>query len=152
MLNEMAAIIGCTKTAVELTKGLIALKKDNDVQVKAVELNSILLDLQQKLLEAQMVQFSQLEELRELKEAQRKSSEFEQCKNQYSRYVFPKGGIAYSLKQDFADEQPEYYLCSNCYENDQLVTMQNTGGMGWRGLKCPRCNNTIATFDASIRI
>lgn len=152
MLGEMTAIIGCTKSAVELTKSLISLKKDSDVQAKAVELNSILLDLQQKLLEAQMAQFSQLEELRGLKEAQRNTSALEEAKSRHSRYLFPLGGIAYSLKEEFRDGHPEHYLCSNCFESDQLVTMQKTGGVGWNGLKCPRCQNTIQTTNSPIRI
>ncbi len=145
MLDWVAGVLTSTKTATEITKVLVDMKTDAAVNAKAVELTSVLLQLQQQLMVANMEQMELISRMQtleaELKEAQAQLLDAER----YQPHQFSTGAVAYVAKER-VDGQPILYLCSNCFERHLKVTLQVTpGNQNVQGMKCPRCETAITT-------
>lgn len=145
MLDWVAGVLTSTKTATDITKVLVDMKTDGAVNAKAVELTSVLLQLQQQLMVAQMEQMNMLGRMQEL-EAKLKEAERQQLDaEQYQLHQFATGAIAY-VKRERSTVEPLSHLCSNCFEQGQKVTLQVAPGTQVvQGMKCPRCETAITT-------
>jgi len=143
MLGEMAAVLSCTKAAVDLTKGMMSLKKDVDIQAKAIELNNVLFDLQQQLMNAQLGQMQLVERIRGLETELAAQNELKKLQERYALYRFPTGTYGYNLKPEFRGDEPDHYLCSGCFEKGQRVTMHARTTDYTSTMTCPQCKNVI---------
>lgn len=145
MLDWFAAGVASTKTAMDIAKSLATLHNEEAVRARVFDLTQSLMELQQQLMTAQMEQMDLVKKVEKLETDLSKAIARTNTEGRYQRHVFCTGSFAYKLKPEFEGNEVEHYLCSNCFEKNEFVTLQPSGGMGWKGLKCPRCERTLSS-------
>jgi hypothetical protein len=114
----ISAVITHTKVASDIVKGLISLKTSTEVNSKAIELQSIILELQNLLSQHQQVYF---EEITKRQNAETKIKELENWENTATNYEFHKIGFSsvsiFVRKPFLNDYEKDTYICPNCYNN-----------------------------------
>lgn len=138
MLDWVAGVLTSTKTATDITKVLVDMKTDGAVQAKAVELTTVLMQLQQQLMAAQLEQMNLIKRIDGLEAELKKAHRQDDLTERYALHRFVTGHHAYTLRPEFRTNEPEHFLCSRCFENGKRITLQ-----GERVLKCPECENII---------
>lgn len=136
MLDWVAGVLTSTKTATDITKVLVDMKTDAAVQAKAVELTSVLMQLQQQLMAAQMEQMNLIKRIEGLEAELKSAKKQDDLSERYMLHRFETGHHAYVLRPEFKGSEPDHYLCSRCFENGKRITLQ-----GQRSLKCPECDS-----------
>lgn len=137
MVGEALAGLGALKTAFDLAKGL---KDINDATIR----NGAVIELQEKILAAQVAQAALLDQVRELEQKVAGFEAWNTEKDQYDLKALGNGATAYMLKPDARGTQPPTWICTNCYEQRHKATLQSVlvKGLGYIWT-CPKCKNTI---------
>ncbi|WEA18921.1 hypothetical protein [Pseudomonas juntendi] len=140
MLDWVAGAVESAKTMKEIGQSLLTIRDENIIRERVYALNTNLMDLQQKLLEAHLSQMDLVQQIQMLKDEQERSNLATNLKAQYKLHTFPTSHHAYVLRAEQPGE-PTYYFCSLCFETQSLVvTMQ-----GSDILVCQSCKNCIRT-------
>ncbi|MFW9266497.1 hypothetical protein ACLK1G_04790 [Pseudomonas sp. NR3] len=150
MIEWFSAAVSSANAAKEITQSFLILREEEAIRSRVYELTSSLMELQQQMMNAQVQQMELIRRVAELESdlSQARSQADERAK--YVLYKFPQGVYAYTLREDLRDEAPEHYLCSNCFEKGDRVTLQSTS-QGWEsGYTCPRCAMFIAARRTDI--
>jgi|HubBroStandDraft_6_1064221.scaffolds.fasta_scaffold138185_2 hypothetical protein len=137
MVAEAFAGLSAIKTAFDLAKGL----KDID---DATRRNAAVIELQEKILTAQVAQSALLERIGELEKEVAHFETWDRDKERYELKDFGWGAFALMLKPEERGAKPPHWICTNCYEHKHIATLQNVmkagKGMTWTW---PSCKNTI---------
>jgi hypothetical protein len=151
MITETMSAIGGIKTAIDMAKGISALKSE-------AEINQAIIDIQRTLLEAQDAAFSDKEAIAKLSE-ENKALETQlkhagDWDTEKQRYVLTRsetGAYAYDLKPELANGEVAHRLCMTCFGNDKKSILQTTEkfGSGER-VTCYHCKTEflLANFDS----
>jgi hypothetical protein len=155
MITETMTAIGGIKTAMDMAKGISALKL-------GVEINQAIIDIQRTLLEAQSAAFGDSETIARLSdekkalETQLKS--INDWDNEKQRYVLTRsemGAYTYDLRPELSNGEVPHRLCANCfnagYKSLLHTTIKHRGG---EEVFCQRCQQKlkIAPFTVSIEV
>ncbi|MCY1214396.1 hypothetical protein D9M69_473500 [compost metagenome] len=143
MLDWFANAATSIGIAKDVSQSLVTLRDAELVRSKVFELTNSLMDLQQQLMLAQIEQMELIKKVTRLENELLEVSKKDDERHRYQLHQFERGAFAYALKPEFKAGVPEHYLCSNCFEGGDRVTMQNSAGVGWKGLRCPRCDKAI---------
>jgi hypothetical protein len=136
-LGEITAALSAIKGTYEIAKGL----KDIDDQVR---LNSAVLDLQAKIIDAQDLTLASKEKFAALEAELEAYKNWEKTSSQYALRDFGNQTFAYEY-QPGAGEVPVHLACPNCFQKKQLSILQLSHDYGSRRhFTCPGCNNTFA--------
>lgn len=149
MLDWIAGAVQSAKTMKDISQSLLTLRDENLIRERVYELNNNLMELQQKLLEAQLSQIELVSRIQTLESERDRASQATDLKAQYTIHTFPATSAhAYVLSTE-DPERASRYFCSNCLETESIpVTLQ-----GSAALSCPRCKTMIRTVKAKpIRI
>lgn len=149
MLDWFTAGVASAQTAADIAKSLLTLRGEEAVRSRVFDLTQSLMELQQQLMTAQLEQMALVKRVGELESTLGKANARADAESKYQRHTFETNSFAYKLKPEFQGEQLEHYLCSNCFENGEMVTLQPAGGLGWKGLRCPRCEKPISTVPVT---
>ena len=155
MITETITAISGIKTAMDMAKGISALKSE-------VEINQAIIDIQRTLLEAQAAAFDDKEtisglvnENRTLQANLQIKDDWEQEKLRYALVKSELGAFTYNLKPELAGEEVLHRLCANCfntgYKSLLHTTMKYGGG---EEVICQRCDKKlkIAPFNTRIEV
>jgi hypothetical protein len=136
MMDWIAGAYSGVKAATDITQSMLRLKTDAEVTTKVIELNGVLIELQQKLFEAQEVQFKLMEENRALRTAQQKESRFDD----YRLIKTALGAFILQLKDEkVSEDRPIHHICSVCAEKD-ILSVLNQGPYQYT---CPACTTVF---------
>lgn len=140
MLDWLTGAVESAKTMKEIGQSLLTIRDENIIRERVYALNNNLLELQQKLLEAQISQMGLIQRIQELEAQVSNTNQSEQVMEKYTLKTFSTGASAYVLKTE-GNAEPARYFCSNCLETKSLpVTLQ-----GGRIKGCPSCQNRVIT-------
>lgn len=136
---DIAAGYTALQAALGIAKGL----KDIDDQVK---LNAAIIELQQKILEAQAATTDARQQLQEL---EARLSDRNAWDAKAARYALKDyGGVtfAYELRQDQANGEPIHRLCPNCFEDKKrgILQFQFRSDNGQDRYECASCKREFA--------
>jgi len=146
MIDWFAGAAASMSAAKDISQSLLTLRDGEMIRAKVFELTNSLMDLQQQLMTAQIEQLGLVKKVTELEKALSVAQKANDVMANYSLHRFETGALAYA--PIFLDEGvPEHYLCTNCFEKGEKVTLQSSAGLGWTGFKCPRCGKGINTGD-----
>ncbi|MNH23684.1 hypothetical protein D3C79_835920 [compost metagenome] len=138
MLDWFAGAVESAKAVKEIGQSLLTIRDEGIIRERVYELNNNLMDLQQKLLEAQLNQMELVQRIQTLEGEKLQASQSTDLKALYSIHTFPTSDHAYVLIAD-GQAEPTRYFCSNCMETDAAaVTLQ-----GARIKTCPKCKNSV---------
>ena len=148
MIAEAGAAIGSIKVAMELAKGISALKSET-------EINQAIIDIQRILLEAQTSALGDKQSISQLRDQiSTLQSQVEAKQNwvvEQSRYVLTKsqrGVYFYGLKSEFAVAEVEHRLCATCFESGKKSILHTTKAIrGGEHVKCLVCNDELQLTD-----
>lgn len=143
MLDWVSNAISSVNAAREITSSLVTLRDEELVRSRVFDLTENLMELQRQVMSAQQQQMELLETVSKLRAALATANEKAESANKYQRHKFSDGSFAYKLKADFQTEEPEYFLCSNCMESEELVTLQRVAVGNTSYHRCPRCTTAV---------
>ncbi len=152
-IASITAAISSLKAAKEIAQALLEMKSLGDVQAKVIDLQTQILSAQSSALDAQSEQF----ELRQrIAEIERQLSELKSWATERQRYelkAVASERYAYVLKAEHRGSEPEYWLCSNCFDRGERSIMQlGPHSQYGKQYQCPRCNHMIAIELKSLSI
>ena len=141
---EMSGAFGGIKTALDLVKGLQALKTEADI-------NGAVIDIQRTLLEAQGAALEdrerQMELMAKIEALERKLKDIENAQVDKSRYAlteFPTGRFAYVLKDESANGEPAHRICVKCLDDGKKSVLQTVHKhSGGESVYCPTCKERL---------
>lgn len=102
MLDWFAGAVESAKTMKEIGQSLLTIRDEGIIRERVYELNNSLMDLQQKLLEAQLNQMELVQRIRVLEEEKQQAAQSTNLKDQYAIHTFPTSHHAYVLKSEEA--------------------------------------------------
>lgn len=138
-LSILAQAGAALNGAATIAKGLIALDKVADVQGKAVELQTVILQVQQSLFAAQTQEGALLEEVRALKAKLAEVEAWKATEDQHQLTALEPGKFVYVSKAN-APPTPEHWLCANCFNQRKKSILQHSwSSQGVTGYECPAC-------------
>ena len=148
MITETMSAIGGIRTAIDMAKGISALKSE-------AEINQAIIDIQHTLLEAQSAAFNDKETIAKLSE-EKKALEA-QLRNigdwdiEKQRYVLTRseiGAFTYDLRPELANGDVAHRLCVTCFESGTKSTLHTIKkSRGGELVKCYKCNNEFKLAD-----
>ena len=138
MLAEAGAAMSSIKVAIDMAKGISALKSETDI-------NQAILEIQRTLLEAQSQAFDDKQRIAAFgSEVEKLKSELGQRDrwiNETQRYVLTEsevGTFTYELRPELANGETHHRLCVTCFQNGKKSILQ-----GQRLLDCHGCGKRI---------
>jgi len=136
MLDWFAGAVESAKAMKEIGQSLLTIRDENIIRERVYDLNNNLMDLQQKLLEAQLNQMELVQRIQALENEKLQANQSTDLKAQYSIHTFANSAHAYVLS---TEANPTRFFCSNCLETQSLaVTLQ-----GSFVKVCPKCTTRI---------
>jgi|GEM_PF-6374630 len=146
MLDWIAGAVQSAKTMKDISQSLLTLRDENLIRERVYDLNNNLMELQQKLLEAQLSQIELVSRIQALESERDRANQATDVKAQYTIYTFPTSAHAYVLNTEDPEKATRYF-CSNCLETGSVaVTLQGSKVLG-----CPKCKTEIRSVPAQSR-
>lgn len=145
MIEQIPGALASLKVAMDVTKGMVALKNQQDILIKTTELTQIIIDVQSQLLEAQAASAALSSRIRELEADQVKREQWAEEKTHYQLHKFPAGGIAYRFQPQEGDARPEHEVCASCADNGiKSILQPGTDSSSWHNiLTCHACGGIV---------
>lgn len=137
MVAEVFAGLSALKAAFDLTKGL---KEINDAAIR----NGAIIDLQEKIRDAQQTQSALVERVRDLEAQAARLKTWEVEKQRYQLAEVAPRQYAYVLRPEEKDCEPPHWICPRCYEHEEKSVLQGfkSATFGWSH-NCPVCELKI---------
>jgi signal recognition particle GTPase len=147
MFGELSAAFSSLKVLTDIAKGMNSLQHGVELNTKAMELTSVVIEIQQRLMTTNVEMEAMHETIRRLNEQILEKESLAR----YERVVSRTGAILYALKKEFkVSSEPHYYVCQKCLEKDKVaITLQSTHGDDF--LRCMICRSVYqATFSENV--
>lgn len=145
MVAELITGLSLFKTMFDITKGL---KETSDAAIR----NAAVIELQEKILAAQLHQATLIESVGTLEKEVANLKAWDREKARYELKDVGSQGrnsvLAYALKPEAQGTEPFHLLCANCYENQRKSILQGTTELRMR-LRVHRCPNCKSEFEFS---
>ncbi|KPA91384.1 hypothetical protein PF66_02267 [Pseudomonas asplenii] len=140
MIDWFAGAVESAKAMKEIGQSLLTIRDEGIIRERVYELNNSLMDLQQKLLEAQLNQMELVKRIQALESEREQANQSKDVMAQYTLKNFQTGVSAYILNGEADAESPQLF-CTSCLETASVaVTLQ-----GARVKTCPKCRSSIST-------
>lgn len=144
MMDWIAGAYQGVKTARDMAKGLADLNTDVAVKTRAHELLDVILDVYDKLFEAQTQRTALTSRIAELEEENRRHKDWVAEKSRYALHQIEGGGYVYRLKPAHQSTEPSHDLCPSCYEDSIKSILQYKGYVsGHKAYTCKRCSTEV---------
>lgn len=122
--------------------------QDAKVKNAVIEITTKVLELQQKLSEAQGDYDKLMQEKRGLEDKLVAKQKWEDVAQRYQLKKIDGGMFLYELSMQYAGSQPPHYLCPNCF-NKQTKSIMQVKNKGSGVLSCHECNLELDFGDDS---
>jgi len=137
MATELIAGLGIFKTMFDLARGM---KDISDATIR----NSVAIDLQEKILAAQLQQSSLVQAVSDLEAQVASLKAWDAEKERYELRPMRSGDfapLAYTLKEAMARDEPDHWLCPTCFHRGKKSILQGETRMPGRAVvfQCHEC-------------
>ena len=119
----------------------------NDIELKVQKLSEVTATILASSLKMMEYEFGLREKARKLEEDLKKLKNWELEKERYELKKIQVDGVVYALKPSFAENEPEHYLCTTCFEDRKKRILQNRFIEGFGEWYCSDCGLTIFRGD-----
>lgn len=147
MLTELMAAAGAVKASAELLSLIHATKVSEAVEMKAIELKTIILSLQESCAKLRSDYDKLLDEKNALRAKLIAMESWEAEAVNYESIEISPGVSAYARKPNPAAPTPVHWLCANCFDQKHKSPLQKTVATGTALLGdiylCARCQATV---------
>jgi hypothetical protein len=144
MIAEIQAGYAGTKAALDIAKGVLALKSETDRNQAIIEIQRHVMEAHRALFAAEQEYAASLKQIEGLETEIARLKDWSQEMARYeARDVF-RGAIAYVMKQGMERGEDPHFLCANCFNNKRKSFLQLKGGMGDNTTYgCDACKGSI---------
>lgn len=145
--GAIGAVVSSLNALKDLSRAAANIRDQAMMQEKIIEFHATIMDAQQAVFAAQEERIELLDKIQAL---QRQVSEFEVWENISCRYELISvghGATVYHLKPENHADEPDHWLCPNCFARRKKSYLQNTGIAG-QGRKlrhlCSICETVVS--------
>jgi hypothetical protein len=151
-ISAIAGLVSSLKAAGEITKAMVGLRDAAMIQGKVIELNGIILSAQSSALEANVSQFSLLEQVRGLERDIARLEAWDTEKERYELRQLKPAAFVYVLKKGEAGSEPSHAICPNCYQRGLKSILQSNGRplIYEHSYDCPNCKTKVMAYPRQI--
>lgn len=143
-ITSISAAINSLKAAKDIIQGMMKLKSSADVQTKVIELQNQILLAQGNALDAKTEYSSLLDRVEALQKELVRLKAWEQERTNYVLKEVSSGNFAYVLKDSTKAEEPQHWLCCQCFNDGYKSVIQFSGHKEFhRVFLCNRCKTTL---------
>ena len=150
MIAEAGAAIGGIKAAIDIAKGLAALKSEAEINQAIIDIQRVLLDAQAAAFDDKQAMSKLSDEIAALKGQLARIGDWEAEKQRYALTQSLKGPVTYDLRPEFAKGEIFHRICVTCFgvEKKSILHTLSKHSSG-EIVKCPVCNIelTLSDFD-----
>ena len=153
MIAEVGAAVSGIKVAMDMAKGISALKSET-------EINQAVIDIQRALLDAQAAALNDKQLISQLTDENaaltRQLNTLDAWEGEKTRYVLvqsPNGPVTYDLRPESANGEIPHRLCATCFGVAKKTILQTTAKhSGGELVNCPICKVelTLSNFNSFI--
>jgi hypothetical protein len=149
---EISAALTSLRAAYELTKAMIGLRDAEAFRDKSIELRELILESQEKAIEAREAYSAQMDRIRALEAEVAGLKDWTAEKQNYELKPVGEGAVAYMLKADKRGAEPPHWLCPTCFAKGQKSFLNPTGAQTQRSwiYKCITCGAQPACSFAPV--
>jgi hypothetical protein len=115
MLAEISAGLSSLKTMKDLVQGLNAAKTEAAINSVKIELQSLILEAQQGLFSAQEAQSASAHRIAQLEQEIMQLKDWSAEAQRYQLVNIHLGAVAYMPKPGMENGEPAHWLCANCF-------------------------------------
>lgn len=138
-MSEIAAMITSIKSLTDILKAMKGLYDGKLIQEKVIELQSVILDVQEKALIANMTHSELTQAKSKLEKEVAKLKAWGAEKKKYKLQEW-EGILAYIWQPLMQSTEIFHAICTNCYTNDQKSILQMEQRMAVKVIKCYKCH------------
>ena len=148
MLTEIGAAVSGFKTVMDITKGISALKTENEKNQAIFDIQRMLLDLQAAALDDKQTISQLRDQITKLQSEIEKKQNWADEKKRYLLTKSQRGVYFYSLKPDIENAEIDHRLCATCFENDKKSILHTIASeRGGEYVKCLICDEVLQLTD-----
>lgn len=129
---SIVSALSSLKAARDVSKALLDLKVETDVQLRVIELQRLILSAQEETLNVQ-------ERIRTLEAELAKVDRWETKRQRYILGELGEGKFAYRLREQEVGGEPVHWICPNCYEDRRRSILQVVNYTTYKSYDCQRC-------------
>jgi hypothetical protein len=143
-LTAITSTITSINAAKDIIKAMVSLNTIAEVNQKAIELQSIIIDLQSRIFEIQQSHSAIEDELTNIN-----NWEMSVARN-YHLHEPKSGQFVYASNEPMKNNEPAHWICPACYQNRKKSILQCTRNDAyWHNFNC---SNKTCGFNISINI
>lgn len=140
MIVEAGAALGSIKTALDMLKGVRALKSETDINLAVIEIQRILLEAQAAAIDDRERQMGLLDRIAKLEAKQAAREEWKDEMRRYRLTEISDGRFAYVLVEEMANDEPSHKLCVKCFNEGRKSILQTLNKhSGGESVWCQHC-------------
>jgi hypothetical protein len=124
MIAEAGAAISSIKVAMDIAKGIAALKSKAEINQAIIDIQRILLEAQSGAIEDKQRIATLAAEVQELQLVLKQQKNWEEEAKRYVLTESEVGTFTYELRREFADTEVHHRLCVTCFENGKKSVLQ----------------------------
>jgi hypothetical protein len=138
MIAEAGAAISSIKVAMDMAKGIGALKSEAEINQAIIDIQRILLEAQSGAIDDKQRIAALAAEVQELQLALKQQRDWEEETKRYVLTESEVGTFTYELRPELANGETHHRLCVTCFENRKKSILQ-----GRRLVDCNGCGKRI---------
>lgn len=146
MIDAIQAGYSSAKAAIEIAKGISALKTETAINQAVIDIQRNVLETQGALSAAQEVHTANLKRIDALEQEIVRLKDWSAEKQRYELKRYHPGSVARVLKLDMAGADPIHRLCAHCYDRGEKGYLNPTGESvrRCRMHRCSSCKTDVA--------
>ena len=138
MITEAGAAISGIKVAMDMAKGIGALKSETEINQSIIDIQRILLEAQSGALEDKQRIAGLTAEVQQLQSVLKQQNDWSDEAKRYVLTESETGTYTYELRPESANGETHHRLCVTCFENGKKSILQ-----GKRFADCNNCGKRI---------
>ncbi|WP_067105346.1 hypothetical protein [Sphingopyxis granuli] len=152
MLAELTAGYQATKAALDITKGIQALKTEAEVNAAIIDIQRLTIEAQHSLMQAQASHTALIGRITELEQEIVRLKDWETERQRYQLRQIDSSAFAYMHKPGMENGEPAHWLCTQCFDSGHRSILQpyEAGGSQRGGAqmrhRCNRCSAVVSVF------
>ncbi len=141
-LTAISSALSSFKSLTDMVRTFVDVKADVAVNDRVLAIQSLLFDLQNKLIAANATQTALTDRVRELEEEIRRGKQWAEEKANYALHEAAPGTFVYVHKSVGDGGAGAHWLCANCFENGKKSILQAGGYKASRYIHvCQACKS-----------
>ena len=148
MIAESVSAVSAIKAALDIAKGVSALKGEVEINQAIINIQRTLLEAQESALADKLIIGELRGRLADLERAEQTRYESQRDLARYRLTKSPMGAYFYELRPEMAEGEVAHRLCATCYQEGRKSILHTTvAHSGGEMVLCPPCGKQMLLAD-----